>query len=186
MDKWWFFVWKSRLNPMSDFSMKNLLKTCIHTLWKLVQLLLFMLIVPPLINYASLKREAPLLGEHGRISYIQRMICLSDFNWFFLQVYRMMLDTDRNCFYDVEAKVYRQVDSMRDELWIEFSVCLVILDTPVGMNSDLWLPLQESLKQKTTVNRFELMFFLWLKFDLGLCLWSIGIRNEWCTNYFSK
>lgn len=49
-------------------------------------------------------------------------------------------------------------------------MCLVILDTPVGMNSDLWLPLQESLKQKTTVNRFELMFFLWLKFDLGLCL----------------
>ena len=51
---------------MAAISMRNLLKTCIHTLWKLVQLLLFMIIVPPLINYASLKREAPLLGQHGR------------------------------------------------------------------------------------------------------------------------
>ncbi len=51
---------------MVTFSIKNLLKICIHTLWKLVQLLLFMIIVPPLINYASLKREAPLLGQHGR------------------------------------------------------------------------------------------------------------------------
>lgn len=46
--------------------MKNLVKACTHTLWKLVQLLLFILIVPPLINYASLKREAPLLGQHGK------------------------------------------------------------------------------------------------------------------------
>ncbi len=51
---------------MIAFSMKTLLKTCMYTLWKLVQLLLFMIIVPPLINYASLKREAPLLGQHGR------------------------------------------------------------------------------------------------------------------------
>jgi len=51
---------------MVTLSIKNLLKTCIHTLWKLVQLLLFVIIVPPLINYASLKREAPLLGQHGR------------------------------------------------------------------------------------------------------------------------
>ncbi len=55
-----------RLIIMVAFSIKNLAKTCIHTLWKLVQLLLFMIIVPPLINYASLKREAPLLGQHGR------------------------------------------------------------------------------------------------------------------------
>jgi hypothetical protein len=50
---------------MVAISVKNLLRTCIHTLWKLVQLLLFMIIVPPLINYASLKRETPLLGQHG-------------------------------------------------------------------------------------------------------------------------
>ncbi len=43
----------------------SIFKKCIHTLWKLVQLLLFIVIVPPLINYASLKREAPLLGQHG-------------------------------------------------------------------------------------------------------------------------
>ncbi|CAF1393053.1 unnamed protein product [Rotaria magnacalcarata] len=50
---------------MFSSGLRNLLKTCIHTLWKLVQLLLFVIIVPPLINYASLKREAPLLGQHG-------------------------------------------------------------------------------------------------------------------------
>ncbi len=50
---------------MVAISVKNLLRTCIHTLWKLVQLLLFIIIVPPLINYASLKRETPLLGQHG-------------------------------------------------------------------------------------------------------------------------
>ncbi len=50
---------------------KNLLKTSIHTLWKLAQLLLFIVIVPPLINYASLKREAPLLGQHGRLSILK-------------------------------------------------------------------------------------------------------------------
>jgi hypothetical protein len=31
-------------------------------------------------------------------------------------------------------------------------LCVVILDAPTGMNSDIWLPLQESLKAKTTVN----------------------------------
>jgi hypothetical protein len=45
---------------------KNLLTVCVRSLWKLVQLFLFVLIVPPLINYASLKREAPLLAQHGR------------------------------------------------------------------------------------------------------------------------
>jgi hypothetical protein len=53
---------------MTVISIKSLLKTCIHTLWKLAQLLLFIVIVPPLINYASLKREGPLLGQHGRQS----------------------------------------------------------------------------------------------------------------------
>lgn len=49
-----------------NLSIKILLKTCLQTLWKLVQLFLFIIIVPPLINYASLKREAPLLNQHGR------------------------------------------------------------------------------------------------------------------------
>jgi hypothetical protein len=34
--------------------------------------------------------------------------------------------------------------------------CVVILDAPTGMNSDIWLPLQESLQTKTTVN--EILF----------------------------
>jgi len=34
---------------------------------------------------------------------------------------------------------------------IRFS-SIVILDAPTGMNSDIWLPLQENLKQMTTVN----------------------------------
>ena len=49
-----------------NLSIKILLKTCLQTLWKLAQLFLFIIIVPPLINYASLKREAPLLNQHGR------------------------------------------------------------------------------------------------------------------------
>ncbi|CAF0750593.1 unnamed protein product [Adineta steineri] len=99
---------------MVAITVKNLLKTCIHTLWKLVQLLCFIVIVPPLINYASLKREAPLLGQHGLpydIGYGQKL---------FLRCRGRGLPT-------------------------------VILDAPTGMNSDIWLPLQESLKQITTV-----------------------------------
>lgn len=30
--------------------------------------------------------------------------------------------------------------------------CIVILDAPTGMNSDIWLPLQENLKKRTTVD----------------------------------
>ncbi|CAF3422313.1 unnamed protein product [Rotaria sp. Silwood1] len=99
---------------MVSIALKNLLKTCIRTLWKLIQLLLFIIIVPPLINYASLKREAPLLGQHGLpydIGYGQKL---------FLRCRGHGTPT-------------------------------VIFDAPTGMNSDIWLPLQESLKKTTTV-----------------------------------
>ncbi|CAF2415049.1 unnamed protein product [Rotaria sp. Silwood2] len=99
---------------MVSIALKNLSKTCIRTLWKLIQLLLFIIIVPPLINYASLKREAPLLGQHGLpydIGYGQKL---------FLRCRGHGAPT-------------------------------VIFDAPTGMNSDIWLPLQENLKKTTTV-----------------------------------
>lgn len=34
---------------------------------------------------------------------------------------------------------------------VEFVLYVVILDAPTGMNSDIWLPLQERLKTKSTV-----------------------------------
>lgn len=54
--------------------MGNLLKTCFQTFWKLAQLLIFLLIVPPLINYASLKRETPVLMEHGITIFDEKII----------------------------------------------------------------------------------------------------------------
>ena len=50
---------------MLPISIRGLGKIGLQTLWKLAQLLLFLIVVPPLINYASLKREAPLLAQHG-------------------------------------------------------------------------------------------------------------------------
>ncbi|CAF3377612.1 unnamed protein product [Rotaria sp. Silwood2] len=91
--------------------MTNLLRTCVHTLWKLVQLILFIVIAPPLINYASLKREAPLLGQHGLpydIGYGQKLFLCCRGHGLFLMV-------------------------------------------QLGMNSDIWLPLQENLQKITTV-----------------------------------
>ena len=64
----YFFFLLSNTNidwSMLSIALKNLLKTCIYTLWKLVQLLCLIIIIPPLINYTSLKREQPLLGQHG-------------------------------------------------------------------------------------------------------------------------
>ena len=89
---------------MMNLSIKILFKTCLQTLWKLVQLFLFIIIVPPLINYASLKREAPLLKQHGRQSSLKEFFVV-----FILQVYRMISDMDRNCFYVVEDMEHRQV-----------------------------------------------------------------------------
>ncbi|CAF1443089.1 unnamed protein product [Adineta ricciae] len=99
---------------MVVISVRSLSKTCVQTVWKLGQLLLFIIIVPPLINYASLKREAPLLAQHGLpydIGYGQKL---------FLRCRGQGAPT-------------------------------VILDAPTGMNSDVWIPLQEKLKAKTTV-----------------------------------
>ena len=61
---------------MVAISIRGLGRICVQTAWKLVQLFLFLIIVPPLINYASLKREAPLLAQHGNESGRWTSFCL--------------------------------------------------------------------------------------------------------------
>lgn len=65
----------------------------------------------------------------------------------------MILDMDKNYFYVVEGEVYQQVCGKRLGKYKINAFCVVILDAPIGMNSDIWLPLQESLKKKTTVDK---------------------------------
>lgn len=63
----------------------------------------------------------------------------------------MILDMDKNYFYVVEDMVHQQVDFERYERERCVLLSVVILDAPTGMNSDIWLPLQERLKSKSTV-----------------------------------
>ncbi len=49
--------------------------------------------------------------------------------------------------------MHQQVHQRRHLQKEMFLFDLVILDAPTGMNSDIWIPLQEILKTKTTVNK---------------------------------
>ncbi|CAF0776256.1 unnamed protein product [Didymodactylos carnosus] len=84
------------------------------TMWRLLQFCLFVIVAPPLLNFASIKRESSLLSEHG-----------------------LPYDVGFN------QKLFLRCRGK--------GVPTVILDSPTGFGSDVWLPLQDQLKEITTV-----------------------------------
>lgn len=71
-------------------------------------------IIPPLINYAALNRESPILGEHG-LPYD--------------------VGSGQRLFLSCKGK----------------GLPTIIMESPMGVNSDIWIPLQEKLSQITKV-----------------------------------
>ncbi|CAF0829974.1 unnamed protein product [Brachionus calyciflorus] len=71
-------------------------------------------IIPPLLNYAALNRESPVMGTHG-----------------------LMYDvgSSQRLFLSCKGK----------------GVPTIIMDSPIGLSSDIWLPLQEILSEVTKV-----------------------------------